>query len=523
MDAAWLQDNLVLVIGCGAGLLLVAAAAIGVAFLPPVARRRRRRRELKRFRQQAVVDFDRGYAELAIAAVSPADRAPAGPAQGDAATTGDAHEPVLEDAAGDAMSAAAAEAAAEDHTVDDAVEVGDEGGVAEMTEPEKPSPNGGSPTAFAARQAVEPPPGYVPLPIPELWEPATDTVPVVEPGLAVAQAAATPVFEPVSEPAPVFVAAPVFEEASEPAPAPVFEQAVEPASEQVFEPAPAPAADEVPPGYVPLEMPELWEPPTEESQEQEPAPAAEAAAAKAERAARDASMSQPGSGVPVAAEGEWADPDAVQIRVLPSSATTGPVARQTLPAVPSAVPPAVPSGVPSTVPLTSVEPVAPQYPHPPVAQVQVHPAAQVQPYPAAAQAYPAVQVQTHPPAQVQAYPAPQPQYAPAQQPQYAPAQQHPQAPAQQFPGARPATGAIPRPRRIPRSMQELRSGPFEGREFETPQELAVAAVLELGYPAPAIARLFRVPSYRVEEWIRTAQAPRPRVPRQGTAGRPLDR
>lgn len=32
-------------------------------------------------------------------------------------------------------------------------------------------------------------------------------------------------------------------------------------------------------------------------------------------------------------------------------------------------------------------------------------------------------------------------------------------------------------------------------------EFAVAAVLEAGYPVTVIARLFRVPPWRIEDWV----------------------
>ncbi|QEW00857.1 hypothetical protein F6J84_12585 [Microbacterium caowuchunii] len=44
------------------------------------------------------------------------------------------------------------------------------------------------------------------------------------------------------------------------------------------------------------------------------------------------------------------------------------------------------------------------------------------------------------------------------------------------------------------------------REFASMQDFAVAAVLEAGYPVSAIARLFRVPSWRLEEWLQAAIA-----------------
>lgn len=55
------------------------------------------------------------------------------------------------------------------------------------------------------------------------------------------------------------------------------------------------------------------------------------------------------------------------------------------------------------------------------------------------------------------------------------------------------------PHQTPRSLQALRTH-FEGRDFRTMNEFAVAAVLEAGYPVTVIARLFRVPPWRIEDW-----------------------
>lgn len=321
---------------------------------------------------------------------------------------------------------------------------------------------------FETRHLVDPPPGYVPLAIPELWDPEAMPGPEAD-GAA-----------PASAPAPAAGVSPE----PEPSAVPTYVAAPEPERTVHEIAAPEPAVvDAPPPGYVPLEMPESWEPPVEEApvaaslgaepaaSAAERAPAAEDPAPRVERGDRDASRNQPGSGVRVAAEGDWVDPDAVQIRVLPGTTTrTGPVTQQIPPATqqPAASAPTPPQ--PTVVPSQHV---APQHSPPVTGAV----------------------MQTTP-----------------VQPQAA--------------GARPATAPV-RQRRWPRSLQELRGGPFEGREFETAQELAVAAVLELGHPIPAIARLFRVPAYRLEEWIRAAQPPQPpqppRVPHLGTAGRPLDR
>lgn len=58
----------------------------------------------------------------------------------------------------------------------------------------------------------------------------------------------------------------------------------------------------------------------------------------------------------------------------------------------------------------------------------------------------------------------------------------------------------------PRSFNDLRAGALAGRDFASMQQFAVAAVLEAGYPVSAIARLFRVPSWRLASWVESAVA-----------------
>ncbi|MCK6068107.1 MULTISPECIES: hypothetical protein [Microbacterium] len=53
----------------------------------------------------------------------------------------------------------------------------------------------------------------------------------------------------------------------------------------------------------------------------------------------------------------------------------------------------------------------------------------------------------------------------------------------------------------PRSFNDLRAGALADREFATLQQFALAAVLEAGYPLATIARLFRVPSWRLQTWV----------------------
>lgn len=78
----------------------------------------------------------------------------------------------------------------------------------------------------------------------------------------------------------------------------------------------------------------------------------------------------------------------------------------------------------------------------------------------------------------------------------APASQRP-APSQHPLPARPA-GAVPR------SQADLRVGPLAGRTFETPQQFAVAAVLEGGYDIETVARLFRLQPWRLSQLVNDA-------------------
>ncbi|PZU28927.1 MAG: hypothetical protein DI577_09550, partial [Microbacterium sp.] len=78
-------------------------------------------------------------------------------------------------------------------------------------------------------------------------------------------------------------------------------------------------------------------------------------------------------------------------------------------------------------------------------------------------------------------------------------------------GGAPAAAEAPRvaappPVAEPRSFNDLRAGALAGRDFASMQQFAVAAVLEAGYPVSAIARLFRVPSWRLASWVESAIA-----------------
>ncbi len=112
---------------------------------------------------------------------------------------------------------------------------------------------------------------------------------------------------------------------------------------------------------------------------------------------------------------------------------------------------------------------------------------------------------------IRVLPAPAPTVAPAPA-QFAPQAVHTVAPPRATATPRPM--AAPAPTRPPRSLAELRDGVLAGRSFESLQQLAVAAVLEAGYSPTAVGRLFRVPAWRVEEWIVAAQTAAPVRPRR---------
>lgn len=60
------------------------------------------------------------------------------------------------------------------------------------------------------------------------------------------------------------------------------------------------------------------------------------------------------------------------------------------------------------------------------------------------------------------------------------------------------------PSRPPRSFDDLRVGALAGRTFESLQQFAVAAVVEAGHPVVLVARIFRVPSWKLESWVEAA-------------------
>lgn len=89
----------------------------------------------------------------------------------------------------------------------------------------------------------------------------------------------------------------------------------------------------------------------------------------------------------------------------------------------------------------------------------------------------------------------------------------------------PATPLAPSAQiRLPRSFDDLRRGALAGRTFESLQQFAVAAVVEAGHPVVLVARIFRVPTWKLESWVDAAfhAAPAPtRRPWRGTMPRPV--
>lgn len=55
--------------------------------------------------------------------------------------------------------------------------------------------------------------------------------------------------------------------------------------------------------------------------------------------------------------------------------------------------------------------------------------------------------------------------------------------------------------RQPRTFAELREGALAGREFTSLREFAIAAVVEGRFTAVAVARVFRLPVWRLEQWV----------------------
>lgn len=61
-------------------------------------------------------------------------------------------------------------------------------------------------------------------------------------------------------------------------------------------------------------------------------------------------------------------------------------------------------------------------------------------------------------------------------------------------GTQPATA--------PRTFADLRVGPLAGRNFRSLQEFAVASVVEGHHAIADVARVFRVPVWRLDQWVR---------------------
>ena len=55
--------------------------------------------------------------------------------------------------------------------------------------------------------------------------------------------------------------------------------------------------------------------------------------------------------------------------------------------------------------------------------------------------------------------------------------------------------------RPPRTFADLRTGALAGRSFDTLPQFAVAAVIEARYSVAAIARVFRVPAWKLQGWV----------------------
>lgn len=56
----------------------------------------------------------------------------------------------------------------------------------------------------------------------------------------------------------------------------------------------------------------------------------------------------------------------------------------------------------------------------------------------------------------------------------------------------------------PRTFSDLREGPLAGREFRSLREFAVASVVEGEHSITAVARVFRLPVWRLEQWVTEA-------------------
>ena len=53
----------------------------------------------------------------------------------------------------------------------------------------------------------------------------------------------------------------------------------------------------------------------------------------------------------------------------------------------------------------------------------------------------------------------------------------------------------------PRTFSDLRTGALAGRDFRSLQEFAVASIVEGGHAVADVARVFRIPAWRLEQWV----------------------
>ncbi|MDY0830097.1 hypothetical protein SK224_13270 [Microbacterium sp. BG28] len=82
----------------------------------------------------------------------------------------------------------------------------------------------------------------------------------------------------------------------------------------------------------------------------------------------------------------------------------------------------------------------------------------------------------------------------------------------------PAPRGPSAPNRTPRCFDDLRHGALAGRTFESLQQFAVAAVVEAGHPVVLVARIFRVPTWKLEIWVEAAFHPAPAATRRPWRG-----
>jgi transcriptional regulator with XRE-family HTH domain len=62
-----------------------------------------------------------------------------------------------------------------------------------------------------------------------------------------------------------------------------------------------------------------------------------------------------------------------------------------------------------------------------------------------------------------------------------------------------APGGAPAP--VPRTFADLRTGALAGRTFRSLQEFAVASIVDGGFALTDVARVFRIPAWRLEKWV----------------------